>query len=168
MAGAVALVDVLYAGVGLAGANQLLSGSGLRLALGLASGAVLIVIGARTAWRGFMARFGTETQAEIATPSGAFLTALSATALNPLTIALWTVSFPAASSGVAHGLVPDLALLVGITGGTLAWYCGFSVVVALAGKRLGPRLLPVIDIGVGGALVVFGTLLGYRAVADER
>src|SRR5204862_7419870 len=48
MAVAVALVDIVYAALGLFGVAQLFGGGTLRLAFGLASGAILVAIGART------------------------------------------------------------------------------------------------------------------------
>jgi hypothetical protein len=55
MAGAVALVDVLYATVGLAGAGRLLDAGGLRAGLGLVSGAILVAVAARRVGRRLMA-----------------------------------------------------------------------------------------------------------------
>src|SRR6059058_3142082 len=102
MAAAVALVDLLYATLGLFGAAQLLGGGTVRTALGLTSGAILVAIGARTAWIGFQARVGFEAVHEVVVPGRAFVMAIAATALNPLTIALWTVSFPAAAPAAAN------------------------------------------------------------------
>jgi threonine/homoserine/homoserine lactone efflux protein len=168
MAGAVACTDLLYATLGLAGAGQLLSSERLRLPLGLLSGAILVAIGTRTIWLGFRARLGVETDDEIATPGRAFATATAATALNPLTIALWTVSFPAAApTAAAQSAEYAGALLMGAALGTLTWYCGFSLAVALARRRVGPRLLAAVDIGSGSALVAFGGLLGYRTVNEH-
>ena len=101
MAVAVALIDLLYASLGLAGVGRLLQAEALRLALGLVSASVLIAIGARTVVRGVRARTGLETEFEVGTPRQAFATAAAATALNPLTIALWTVSFPATAPDAA-------------------------------------------------------------------
>jgi threonine/homoserine/homoserine lactone efflux protein len=169
MAGAVALVDLLYASLGLAGVGRLLQGDGLRLALGLVSAAVLVVIGARTLMRGLRARSGLEASFEVATPRQAFATAIAATALNPLTIALWTVSFPAsAPDAAATSADSALALLVGVTLGTLTWYCGFAALVTLASARVGPRLLAIADVAIGSGLVLFGGLLGYRTLEHER
>jgi hypothetical protein len=67
----------------------------------------------------------------------------------------------AASSGDA------LALLCGVALGTLAWYCGFAAIVAVAAKRVGQRLMAAVDVVIGAGLVVFGGLLGYRALEDE-
>jgi threonine/homoserine/homoserine lactone efflux protein len=167
MAGAVALVDVLYGTLGLAGVGRLLNGGVLRLALGLASAAILVAIGARTVWVGFRARLGLEDTEDVVAPRRAFLTAVAATALNPLTIALWTVSFPAAAPGAARGSIAGAAeLLLGVTLGTLTWYSGFSTAVALARKRAGDRLVRAVDAASGLGLVAFGAVLAYRTLRD--
>jgi putative LysE/RhtB family amino acid efflux pump len=164
MAGAVTVVDVLYATVGLAGVGRLLDSDGLRTGLGLVSAAILIAIGVRTLWRGVRARHGLESDDEVATPGRAFGTAFAATALNPLTIALWVVSFPAAAPHAAAASSPDAAaLLCGVALGTLTWYCGFAALVAVAARRVGQRLMAAVDVAIGAGLVVFGGLLGYRA-----
>jgi threonine/homoserine/homoserine lactone efflux protein len=167
MALAVAGVDVLYAALGLAGAGQLLSADRLRVPLGLASAAILVWIGLRTIHRGLWARLGLEDEAEVASPPGAFGVAVAASALNPLTIALWTVSFPAAADKALEPLEHVVPLLVGVAAGTATWYCAFALAVALARRRIGPRLLPAIDVGAGAGLVAFGGLVGYRTVTDD-
>lgn len=166
MAVAVALIDVVYATVGLAGVGQLLNGGTIRVALGLLSAAILVSIGARTAWVGFRARVGLEQAHEVVEPKRAFLTAVAATALNPLTIALWTVSFPAAAPG-ADSVAAAATLLTGVALGTLSWYCGFSIAVALVRKRFGDRLVRLVDVASGLGLVAFGGLLGYRSVHES-
>ena len=168
MAGAVALIDLLYATIGLAGAGELLDADALRLALGLVSAAILVVIGARTVWVGVRARFGLELDDDVLGPRRAFVTAVAATALNPLTIALWTISYPAAApSGAAASAEQGGALLLGVALGTLTWYVGLAAATALARHRIGPRLLAAIDVGTGSALVAYGCVLGYRAVDDR-
>jgi threonine/homoserine/homoserine lactone efflux protein len=168
MAGAVALVDLVYATLGLAGVGQLLNGGAASLAFGLASAAILIAIGARTAYVGFRVRLGLEAIDEVVVPWRAFLTAVAATALNPLTIALWTVSFPAAAPNPAAASVPNaLAILVGVGLGTMTWYGGFSTAVALARKRLGDRLLKAVDVASGCGLMGFGGVLAYRSIHDN-
>jgi threonine/homoserine/homoserine lactone efflux protein len=168
MAAAVALVDVVYAALGVAGAGRLLAGSAFRIPLGLVSATILVTLGARTLWAGVRARAGLELPVEVASPRRAFATALAATALNPLTIVLWTVSFPAAAPRAAlEGLGPAARLLAGVAAGTLLWYCVFALGVALARQRAGPRLLAAIDLGTGAGLVAFGGLLAYRTVDDR-
>jgi threonine/homoserine/homoserine lactone efflux protein len=169
MAAAVAGIDLLYAAVGLAGVGSVLDGGALRLWLGLVSAAILVAIGARTLWAGWRARFGLESAADVVAPGRAFLTAVAAAALNPLTIALWTVSFPAAAPARAAGSTAAAsALLLGVGLGTLTWYGGFSTVVALLRTRVGPRLLRLVDLASGAALIGFGSLLGYRTLHEHR
>jgi putative LysE/RhtB family amino acid efflux pump len=169
MAAAVAGIDLLYATIGLAGVGALLNAGSARLWLGLVSAAVLTAIGARTFWIGWRARFGLESADDVVAPRRAFLTAVAATALNPLTIALWTVSFPAAAPAQATSSTAAAAsLLLGVGLGTLTWYGGFSTTVALVQKRVGPRLLRLVDIASGAGLVGFGSLLGYRALHEHQ
>ena len=92
-----AMIDLLYAGLGLAGAASLLEADALRLAFGLIGALVLGLIGARTLWAAFRVRLGGESEEEVASPRRAFATAVAATASNPLTIATWAAIFSAAS-----------------------------------------------------------------------
>ena len=169
MAAAVAVVDLLYAAVGLVGAARLIDAAdGARVGLGLLGATVLVVLGARTVWSGFRARIGLETAAEIATPRRAFATALAATALNPLTIALWTAAFPAAAAtSTSHSVLETVALLTGVALGTLSWYSAFTSAIALARRRVGPRLLAAVDVAAGAGVVGFGGLLGYRTLHER-
>jgi putative LysE/RhtB family amino acid efflux pump len=168
MAAAVALIDLLYATLGVAGVGRALNGGPTRLAFGLASAAILIVIGLRTVWTGLRVRSGLEHADDVVLPRRAFATAVAATALNPLTIALWTVSFPAAApDAAASSTTRTAALLVGVALGTLTWYGGFATAVALARKRVGARLVRVVDVGSGCGLIGFGGLLGYRTLREH-
>jgi threonine/homoserine/homoserine lactone efflux protein len=119
-------------------------------------------------WIGRRARFGLEPAEDVVAPSRAFLTAVAATALNPLTIALWTVSFPTTAPAQATSSTTDAgAVLLGVGLGTLTWYGGFSTAVALLGQRVGDRLISFVDIGGGAGLIGFGGLLGYRTLHDR-
>jgi putative LysE/RhtB family amino acid efflux pump len=163
MAAAVALVDLGYASLGIAGVARALEATdGVRVTLGFVGAALLVAIGLRTMWIGLRARLGLETKDEVGTPRRAFVTALAATAFNPLTIALWTAAAPAAVSGGSHSSAAMLALLVGVGLGTLTWYTFFSGAIALVRPRLGPRLLAAIDIGAGAGILGFGIYLGAR------
>jgi threonine/homoserine/homoserine lactone efflux protein len=168
MALAVVSVDLLYGTLGLAGVGRLLAGGTLRVVLGLASAAILVAIGARTLRAGFRARIGLEAKDEVVAPRQAFATAVAATALNPLTIALWTISFPAAAPSSAHASAARAAvLLAGVALGTATWYCGFSTLVSLVRRRLGERIMRVVDAVSGCGLIAFGGVLGYRALSDR-
>jgi threonine/homoserine/homoserine lactone efflux protein len=162
-----ALVDLLYAGLGLAGAASLLEIDVLRVVLGAFGALVLAVIGGRTLWSAFRVRLGGEAPAEVATPRRAFATALAATASNPLTIATWAAIFAAASTTSLGGSGADAALLLGGVGlGTLTAFTGLSVLVALVRSRFGPRLLTAVDAVAGAGLLGFAGLLGCRTAHD--
>ena len=166
-----AVIDLLYAGLGLAGAASLLEIDALRLALGALGALVLAVIGARTLWAAFRVRMGGEATAEVATPRRAFATALAATASNPLTIATWAAIFAAASTaslGGADGSAGSAALLLaGVACGTLTAFTALSSLVALVRTRFGPRLLAVVDGVAGAGPLGFAGLLGWRTVHDS-
>jgi putative LysE/RhtB family amino acid efflux pump len=168
MAAAVTLVDLLYATVGLMGVGAVFAEGAFRVTLGLLSAGVLIVIGARTAWTGIRARLGHEWPEDVLRPRQAFLTAVAATALNPFTVALWTISFPAAApSASAESVGSGVAVLGGVLFGTLSWYGGLSAVVALARHRVGPRLLAGVDVVTRSLLTLYGGYLGYRAIHER-
>jgi putative LysE/RhtB family amino acid efflux pump len=165
-----ALIDLLYAGLGLAGAASLLEIGALRLALGALGALVLAAIGARTLWTAFRVRLGGEAPVEVATPRRAFATSLAATASNPLTIATWAAIFAAASTaslGGAGGSAAGAALLLaGVACGTLTAFTGLSALIALVRTRFGPRLLTTVDAVAGAGLLGFAGLLGWRTAHE--
>jgi putative LysE/RhtB family amino acid efflux pump len=166
-----AVIDLLYAGLGLAGAASLLEIDALRVALGALGALVLAVIGGRTLWAAFRVRMGGEATAEVATPPRAFATALAATASNPLTIATWAAIFAAASTaslGGADSSAGSAALLLaGVACGTFTAFTALSSLVALVRTRFGPRLLAVVDGVAGAGLLGFAGLLGWRTVHES-
>jgi putative LysE/RhtB family amino acid efflux pump len=167
IAGGVAVVDTLYAAAGAAGTAGLLAIEPLRLAFGLIGAAVLAVLGARTLWSAFRIRMGGESREELATPRAAFLTAVTATASNPLTIASWAAVFAAASTAGAAAAGPGAALLLaGVGLGSLTWMSILAGGVAVARRRVGPRLLRAVDGVAGAGVLAFGGLLAYRTLRD--
>lgn len=168
MAGAVAVVDLLYAGLGAAGAAPLVQISAIRLALGVLGGAVLVGIGLRTVWSAWRFRAGFEVLAEVATPRRAFLTGFAATASNPLTIASWASIFAAASvAGAVSSTAGTIALVGGVGLGSLAWGLVLTVGAGSLVRHLGERWIQSLDVLSGAGLIGFGGLLGGRVVADS-
>jgi threonine/homoserine/homoserine lactone efflux protein len=165
-----ALIDLLYAALGLAGAASLLEIAELRLAFGLLGAGVLAYIGYRTLWSAFRVRLGGESEAEVATPRRAFATAVAATASNPLTIATWAAIFTAAGAaavGDAAASASGAALLLGgVALGTLTAFSLLSLLVAAVRGRFGPRLMATVDVVAGAGLLGFAGLLGWRTL-DE-
>ena len=162
----VAVIDTMYAAAGAAGAAGLLSIEPLRLAFGLLGAAVLAVLGARTLWSAFRIRMGGESREELATPRAAFLTALAATASNPLTIASWAAVFAAASTAGAAEAGGAGLLLAGVGLGSLTWMTILAGGVSLARRRVGPRLLRAVDGVAGAGILGFGGLLAFRTLRD--
>jgi threonine/homoserine/homoserine lactone efflux protein len=165
-----ALIDLLYAALGLAGAASLLEIAELRLAFGLLGAGVLAYIGYRTLWSAFRVRLGGESEAEVATPRRAFATAVAATASNPLTIATWAAIFTAAGAaavGEAAASASGAALLLGgVALGTLTAFSLLSLLVAAVRGRFGPRLMATVDVVAGAGLLGFAGLLGWRTLDD--
>jgi threonine/homoserine/homoserine lactone efflux protein len=166
-----ALIDLLYAGLGLAGAASLLEADAFRVAFGILGALVLGAIGARTLWAAFRVRLGGELTDEVASPRRAFATAVAATASNPLTIATWAAIFTAASAaavGDAATSASGAALMLGgVALGTLTAFTALSLLVAAVRDRFGPRLLATVDAVAGAGLLGFAGLLGWRAVHES-
>ena len=121
---------------------------------------MLALIAARTLWSAFRIRNGGEAVEEVATPTRAYLTAVVATASNPLTIASWAAIFSAASvAGLAAA-----PLLVGVAFGSATWFALLAGVSAAAGRRASPRALRAVDIVAGVGLAGFAGVLGIRAL----
>jgi threonine/homoserine/homoserine lactone efflux protein len=165
------VIDLLYAGLGLAGAASLLEAEALRVAFGITGALVLGLIGARTLWAAFRVRLGGELDEEVASPRRAFATAVAATASNPLTIATWAAIFTAASAaavGDAATSVSGAALMLGgVAFGTLTAFTLLSLLVAAVRGRFGPRLLATVDAVAGAGLLGFAGVLGWRAVNES-
>jgi len=166
-----ALIDLLYAALGLAGAASLLEAEALRVAFGLLGALVLGAIGARTLWAAFRVRLGGEAEEEVATPRRAFSTAVAATASNPLTIATWAAIFTAAGAATVGDAADSASgaamMLGGVALGTLTAFSTLSLLVALVRGRFGPRMLATVDAVAGMGLLGFAGILGARAVSDS-
>src|SRR5712691_8992106 len=163
-----AAIDALYAGLGAAGASALLQIDAVRLTLGIVGVCVLGAIGLRTLHSAFRIRLGGESEEEVASPRRAFLTSLGATASNPLTIASWAAAFSAASTAALAGSALSAVVLVaGVGAGTLTWFTILSGALTLARRRLGTRLLAIVDAVSDTAILGFAGLLGWRTIAHE-
>ena len=157
-----ALVDLLYAAIGEAGAAQALRIAALRESLGLLGAAFLVYLGVRSIHSAFRVRAGMETVQEVATPRSAFLTALGATASNPMTIASWGAIFAAA--GTAHVAASPVLLVLGVGIGSFVWFLVLSVLMSLLRRHVPEQGLRLADILSGLGLIGFGVLLGVRSI----
>jgi putative LysE/RhtB family amino acid efflux pump len=161
----IALTDALYASLGVAGAAPLVSVEPVRIALGVVGGAVLVAIGLRTLHGAFRVRTGGESDIELSSRRRAFLTALAATASNPLTIVSWAAIFAGATAAAAADTAGGAALLVaGVAAGSASWFVALSLGVASVRRAVGQRALRVADCVAGLGLIGFGGLLVYESV----
>ena len=163
----IAAIDLLYAALGAAGAAPLLSIHGLRTVFGILGAVVLLYLGIRTLRSAFRIRIGLEADEEVASPRKAFLTALGATASNPLTIASWAAVFAAASTArVASSDSAAVLLVTGVGIGSLTWCTTLACGVAVARPYVGPRGLRAVDAVAGLVIACFGGLLAFRTIRD--
>ena len=159
-----ALVDFGYAALGAAGVAPLLAVPALRIVLGVAGAAFLTYVGLKTLRTAFRIRLGAETPEETMSARAALRTGLVATASNPMTIASWAAVFGAASAGGGHRTAAAAALLVlGVGLGSLAMHVVIVAVMRLLRRRIGDRMLRVVDGVAGGVIAAGGIGLGVRA-----
>ncbi|HWH12420.1 MAG TPA: LysE family transporter [Solirubrobacteraceae bacterium] len=166
--GGIALVDGVYAACGAAGVGQLLAIEPVRLVLGLVGAVVLIGIGVRTLRSAMRVRLGWEVDAEVATPSRAFMTSVAGTASNPLTIASWAAVF--ATADVGGGVTTSSAAILmvgGVAVGSLTWGSLLATGVTAVGRALGSRAIRLADAIAGLGLLAFGGVLALRVAHDE-
>src|SRR3954468_16189022 len=165
-----ALVDTLYAALGVLGAAQLVRLTPVRLGLGLVGAAFLVWLGVRTGWQATRIRAGAESEGEVVAPSAAFRASVVATASNPMTIASWAAIFSAASVGhVADTTTGAAVLLLGIGVGSFAWFAVLSTVTGrLIRRRVSARSLRMADVLSGSGIAAFGLLLGWRTARSAQ
>ncbi|MCK8678884.1 LysE family transporter [Streptomyces lichenis] len=158
-------IDMLYAGLGLAGVGRLLDVQVLRTALGLAGAVVMVYLGVRSLRSAFKARGAIDTEGETVLPWAAFRTALTATAANPATIGYWAAAFAAATAANLTGtLSASVGMLIGVGCGTLLWFTTLSVSVMLFRRWFTSRMLQGVDLLAGVGVIFFGGVLAYQAV----
>ena len=140
----------------------------VRLLLGIAGGALLIVIGLRTLHQAFRVRLGLEAGDEMADPRRAFLASVAGTASNPATIASWAAIFAAASTaGAAPTTAAAVLLIVGVALGSLIWVSALASAVAIARRGLGVRATRLADAVAGLGMLGFGGALVYSATRER-
>ena len=161
-----ATIDMAYGALGLAGAASLLRITGLRLGLGLLGAAVLTILGARALRNATRAGNQAEPSTAITSAPRAYLTALSGTAANPLTIASWAAIFAAASAAhISRTTTGAVLLLAGIGLGTASWFTALSTAMTLVRRLAGRRIHQAIDVISGLGLIGFGILLAWHTTA---
>ena len=164
-----ALVDGLYALVGVSGATAVVSFAGAHTAFGLLGASVVIVLGARTVRSGWRMRNGLERESEVVGPSRAFATGVIATASNPVTIVTWAAVFSGvAATSLTAGPSAAIAFIAGVCIGSMTVHLVVAVGAARIGRRLSTGALVAIDAVAGTVMVGLGLLLGARSMVEFR
>jgi threonine/homoserine/homoserine lactone efflux protein len=161
-----ATIDMAYGALGLAGAASLLRIPGLHLGLGLTGAAALTALGALALRHATKAGGQPEPTATVTSAPRAYLTALAATAPNPLTIASWAAVFAAASTArITHTTTAAALLLAGIGLGTATWFTVLSTAMTLVRRLAGRRVHQAITVISGLGLIAFGIILAWQTTA---
>jgi threonine/homoserine/homoserine lactone efflux protein len=151
----VAAADATYAGVaafGLSAIAELLVGADAML--GVAGGAVLVVLGTRALGSSAAA----EPRSEPAAPAGlawAAASILGLTLANPMTILTFVALFAGLRAGSA-GMVGAIAVTAGVFLGSLAWWVALTTLVAALRRRLTTPVVRSLNVASGLAIVGFG------------
>jgi threonine/homoserine/homoserine lactone efflux protein len=162
---AAACVDTVYAALGAAGATSLLQSQSMRVALGLIGGVVLVAMGIRSLRYTWRAWSDLETPEGPMSPADAFITGVTATASNPLTIASWAAIFVAASVSVQTHSFPAIAVFVtGIGIASLSWFSFLTLLSVAALRRIANQWKRLLEILCGAGLLFLGLLVGSRAL----
>jgi threonine/homoserine/homoserine lactone efflux protein len=127
-----------------------------RATIRLASAAVLIALGLRTAFR----RPASDTAASVQSPSAAYLSTMLLALSNPLTILPYLAIAAASIAGGTPAMPGSLWAVPGVMLGATLWYCVLSVCTALLRERLGSVVISKLNAVAGACLVGFGILVG--------
>src|SRR5580700_1919862 len=159
------LITGIMIGLG-AATIDLLRISDLRLGLGLLGAAVLTALGALALRHATRTGGQAAPPAQVASAPRAYLLALGATALNPLTITSWAAVFAAASTArITHTTTAAVLLLAGIGLGTATWFTVLSTAMTLVRRLAAQRVHQAITVISGLGLIAFGIILAWQTAA---
>ena len=151
----VATADGFYAAVAAFGISAITTAvSGERRWLALAGGALLVALGLRIA----LVKPKT-TEASSASDGGlafAYASTLGLTITNPATIISFAALAATLSAGITGGYLRPSLLVLGVLLGSLSWWCLLAVLAAAIRARITPRVVRVISVASGLAIIVLG------------
>jgi threonine/homoserine/homoserine lactone efflux protein len=151
-----AIADLIYASIaafGISAVEEMLLE--YRTSLSLIGGIFLLILAARTAaGKGVVESTKVPTAASAVT---AFVSGFVLTATNPLTVLGFVAIF--AGFGVGKGLTDTdrvLALVVGVTAGSILWWMTLNGIVARIRHLFEPKTLQRLNIAAGAIIAAFG------------
>lgn len=151
----VATADGFYAAVAAFGISAITAAmSGERRWLVLGGGALLVILGARIV-------FAKPKTVEAQPANGvglvwAYGSTLGLTITNPATVISFAALAAALGAGISGGYVRPVLLTLGVTVGSLTWWCVLAVLADAIRARITPRVVRVISVASGLAIIVLG------------
>ena len=130
---------------------------GQRFWLALIGGMVLVLLGLRTV----VERPKTLEPAPAAGGSGfawAYLSTLGLTIANPSTIVSFAALVASLGIGLSGGFLPPVLLVLGVFVGSATWWFVLASIGARVRARVTPRVVQVISVFSGVAIVALGVL----------
>jgi threonine/homoserine/homoserine lactone efflux protein len=86
----------------------------------------------------------------------AYASTLGLTITNPATIISFAALAATLSAGITGGYLRPSLLVFGVLLGSLSWWCLLAVLAAAIRARITPRVVRVISVASGLAIVVLG------------
>ncbi len=160
----VATADGIYAAVAAFGISAITATiSGERRWLVLGGGALLVILGVRIV----IAKPKT-VEARPANGvglAGAYGSTLALTITNPATVISFAALAATLGAGISGGYVRPVLLTVGVTLGSLSWWCLLAVLAAALRARITPRTVRLISTASGLAIILLGLAALVSAAA---
>ena len=162
----VATADGFYATVAAFSISAITAAiSGERRWLVLGGGGLLVAVGVRIV----IARPKT-VEAQPANSAGlawAYGSTLALTITNPATVISFAALAATLGAGISGGFVRPALLTVGVTLGSLSWWCLLAVLAVAIRARITPRVVRAISVASGLAIILLGLVAFVSAMLSS-
>jgi len=162
----VATADGFYAAVAAFSISAITAAiSGERRWLVLGGGGLLVAVGVRIV----IARPKT-VEAQPANGAGlawAYGSTLALTITNPATVISFAALAATLGAGISGGFVRPALLTVGVTLGSLSWWCLLAVLAVAIRARITPRVVRAISVASGLAIILLGLVAFVSAMLSS-
>ena len=160
----VATADGFYAAVAAFGISAITTAiTGERRWLVFGGGALLVVLGVR-----IVSAKPKTVEAQPVNGAGlawAYGSTLGLTITNPATVISFAALAATVGAGISGGYVRPALLTLGVTLGSLSWWCLLAVLAAAIRARITPCMVRVISLASGLAIILLGLVALVSAAA---